>query len=232
MPVGADVLGLYFLRPLSAYVRGSLAAALPAELVATPLDELTAAQQIALVEAAGRAGLRVHRFKRTMGLARVQRVIVALRAIAPADLLDVGTGRGAFLWPLVDAFPGLAVTCCERLEQRVKQLQACRVGGLTTLQSVRADATRLPVADRSVDVVTLLEVLEHIPDAPAALACAVRAAKRFVVLSVPSHADDNPEHVHLFDRLALQRMFLTAGAARVSFDQVHNHLIAVARVTA
>ncbi|MDQ1446915.1 MAG: hypothetical protein QOI20_3379 [Acidimicrobiaceae bacterium] len=230
MPL-ADASDLYFPRPLSAYVRGSLAATLPLELTAGPLDALTLDQQLALVEAAGRAGLRVHRFKRTMGLARVGRVLGALRSIAPADLLDIGTGRGAFLWPLMDAFPELNVTCCELLEHRVRQLQACRAGGMTTLRPVQADATRLPIADGSADVVTMLEVLEHIPDTTAALACAVRAAQRFVVLTVPSRADDNPEHIHLFDPPTLQRLLIAAGAARVSFDQVHNHLIAVARVT-
>ena len=37
----------------------------------------------------------------------------------------------------------------------------------------------------------LLEVLEHVPDAACALAEAVRVARCFVVLSVPSRAEDN-----------------------------------------
>jgi len=72
--------------------------------------------------------------------------------------------------------------------------------------------------------------LEHIPDAPRALAEAVRVARRFVVVSVPSREDDNPEHIHLFDRPTLETMFHTAGAIRVRCDAVLNHLIAIGTV--
>ena len=76
----------------------------------------------------------------------------------------------------------------------------------------------------------MLEVLEHIPQAEQALAEAVRLARRFVILSVPSHADDNLEHIHLFSRERLSRLLQEAGATRVSTEAVHNHWIAVANV--
>ena len=92
------------------------------------------------------------------------------------------------------------------------------------------DAHRLALASDAVDVVTFLEVLEHLPDPRPALAEAVRVARRFVVVTVPSKEDDNPEHIHLFTRGALAGLFAAAGVGRVTFDAVPNHLIAVARV--
>jgi len=74
------------------------------------------------------------------------------------------------------------------------------------------------------------EMLEHIPNATQALAEAVRVAARFVVLSVPSKPDTNPEHIHLFDEARIRDMFDAAGAASVNVSYVLNHLIAVARV--
>lgn len=56
----------------------------------------------------------------------------------------------------------------------------------------------------------------------------MRVAKRFVIISVPSKPDDNPEHIHLFSEDILKNMLTNAGAARVSFESVLNHIIAIA----
>ena len=70
---------------------------------------------------------------------------------------------------------------------------------------------------------TLLEVLEHIPDAQAALAEAVRVCRRALLLSVPSRPDDNPEHIHLFDEDALRGMLALCGVTRVKCGGVPGH---------
>jgi ubiquinone/menaquinone biosynthesis C-methylase UbiE len=179
--------------------------------------------------AAGRAaGLRLHRFKRTAELPRVRRVLGALRALAPTSLLDVGTGRGVFLWPLVDAMPELRVVAVDRLAHRVADLAAVTRGGLERLSAARMDAERLAVATGGADVVTVLEVLEHLARPAAAAGEAVRAARRAVVATVPSHEDDNPEHIHLFDGSRLETMFRAAGARRVTIEHVRGHIVLVA----
>ena len=225
-----------FTRIAAAYVRGALRGT-PGEprdpaLREAPLDALDDGQLAALI-AIGRAhGLRLHRFKRTMGLPRVAKVLGVLRGLAPSELLDIGSGRGAFLWPLLDAFPWLPVTAVDTLPHRVADMRRVAEGGVATLRAAEADVTGLPFEDGSFDVLTMLEVLEHIPDTGAALGEALRVARRFVALSVPSKPDDNPEHIHLFDAAALERLLRERGAARVSFDYVPGHLIAVARKSA
>jgi hypothetical protein len=63
------------------------------------LGRLDLADEAAL--AAGVAAeLRLHRFKRTAGLPRVRAVLGALRGLGLAAICDVGSGRGAFLWPM------------------------------------------------------------------------------------------------------------------------------------
>lgn len=201
-----------------AYIRGSLPG-LPDDM---PVDQVIAWGQA--------AGLKLHRFKRTMELPRVRAVLGMLRGLSPESLLDIGTGRGVFLWPLLDGFPDLPVTSVELDDRRFRHLDAVRRGGVTRLSTIHSDATLLPDADGAFDIVTVLEVLEHQHDPRALARTAVRLARRFVIASVPSKPDDNPDHVQLFDRQSLTALLIDAGAEAVSIDYVLNHAIALARV--
>lgn len=223
----------YYAQFAAAYVRGKLRDLIGnewLELFVPELAELSEEEIQRLIVLAQGHELRLHRFKRTMELPRVQRVLGALKGLWPANLLDIGTGRGVFLWPLLDAFPTLPVTCVDRLEYRIADLQAMRAGGLERLEAIHGDVTALPFADSSFEVVTMLEVLEHVPDTRKALAEVCRVAQRFALFSVPSKADDNPEHIHLFDQQQLRSLLSEQGIGRVSFEYVLNHLLVIARI--
>lgn len=184
----------------------------------------------ATIEDGVKAGLRLHKFKSNAELPRVERVLGILRGLRPERLLDVGSGRGTFLWPLLAGFSDMAVTCIEVSERRATDLAAVRRGGVERLTVARMDAQRMGFAPQSFDVVTMLEVLEHMPDPQGALSNAVRCARGFVVLSVPSVPDDNPEHIHLFTPDQLCEMAAQAGAGRTTIEHLLNHRVAVLRV--
>lgn len=219
----------------AAFVRGRAAQADPIDLPyryrEATLDDLSQGQLQEIIQAGHAAGLRLHKFKRTMGLARVRRVLGALRGLVPADLLDVGSGRGTSLWPLLDEFPELRVTAIDSMPQRANDLTAVSLGGIDQLTAHEMDVTNMSFDDdHSFDVVTMLEVLEHIPDTAAALREVGRVARRFVVLSVPSKDDDNPDHIHVFSEGQLREAFLLAGVDRITFDYIRGHIVAVANV--
>lgn len=184
----------------------------------------------ALVDFSRRQGLKLHRFKRTAMLPRVRAVLGTLHSITPATLADIGSGRGVFLWSLLDTFPGLAVTAIDADERRAAHLAAVERGGIERLHAVHADATSLPFADNAFDVTTVLEVLEHQHDPLPLAREVVRIAARFVIASVPSKEDDNPEHVQLFTGESLTALLAQAGAKSVKVDYVLNHIIAIARI--
>ena len=184
----------------------------------------------ALLDHGRRRGLKLHRFKRTAALPRVRAVLGALRGLVPVTLADIGSGRGVFLWPLLDAFPGLPVTAIERDERQFTHLAAVQRGGIGRFSAVHADAAGLPIEDAAFDVTTALEVLEHQEDPLPLAREAVRIARRFVIATVPSKEDDNPEHVQLFTAASLAGLLSSAGAHSVKIGYVLNHIIAVARI--
>jgi ubiquinone/menaquinone biosynthesis C-methylase UbiE len=224
----------YYSRLAAAFVRGKLMHTPLHErhqsLFARPLHSLTDEQAEQLIQLGLSQGLRLHRFKRTMDLARVKQALGVLKGLQPENLLDIGSGRGTFLWPLLAEFPDLPITSVDVLEYRVADMQAVHDGGVAQLTALNMDVTALTVPDHSFDVVTMLEVLEHIPDTTKALAEVCRVARRALICSVPSKADDNPEHIHLFDERTLRMLLAEHGALHVNVSYVLNHMILVAKM--
>lgn len=226
----------YYLKLAAAFVRGRYALgdrfSLPDKLRHKPLDGFSSEELVRIYEYGLEAGLKLHKFKRTTELARVRRVLGVLRSLGPKNLLDVGSGRGVFPWPLLDEFPELPATAIDRDPGRARDLEAVRLGGIERLASHEMDVTELAFDADAFDVTTLLEVLEHIPAVGQAVAEAVRVTRRFVVVSAPSKPDENPQHIHLLGPERLRELFTAAGVTRVNCDYVLGHVIAVANVQA
>ena len=213
---------------MAAYVRGVVKGSGP--LFEAPLEKLSEEDCLRLLDAGRERALKIHYFKRHEALPRVKAAMGFLRGIQPESLLDVGSGRGVFLFPFMREFPWVPVTSLDILEKRVALLNAIHDGGVENLTALNASICDWDAPDGSFDVVTLLEVLEHIPEVQAAVRNAVRLARRYVLVTVPSKPDDNPEHIHLLTKPALTELFHGAGCENLRFDGVPGHLFMVAKV--
>jgi SAM-dependent methyltransferase len=109
----------------------------------------------------------------------------AIHRIAPdlpaGDVLEVGGGRSGLARLL---YPGAHITTVDVEEEHA----GADVNLDPRVRFVVADATDLPFADESFDVVTFFDVLEHIPDDARAAAEALRVLRPggFVLVTTPS----------------------------------------------
>lgn len=223
----------YDLIPAAAWLRGhsrnTSTPEIPQELLDMPLEVLTDAELQEIVEIGARTGQKLYPFKNGKAeLPRVRRVMSFLHGVEFETLLDVGSGRGVFLLPFMAEFPDVKITSLDLLEKRVTFLNELAAGGYSQLTAMQKNLCDQPFPEDCFDVVTLLEVLEHIPEVEKAITAAVKMAKKYVVVTVPSKPDDNPEHIHLLTKEILTDLFRRAGCEKLHFGGVEGHLFLVA----
>ena len=157
------------------------------------------------------------------------RIGAAIADLAPQSLLDAGCGEGEMLRRV--PLPAGA---------RAVLLDRNPASGAHLLASVDA----LPFADRSFDVVTCLEVLEHLDDPRPAVRELCRVARRAVVVSVPhepyfrlgnlargkylAHLGNHPEHVQHWNFRSFQK-FLAPSFREVKLTGAFPWIIACCR---
>ena len=91
-------------------------------------------------------------------------------------LLDIGTGRGEMLAAAVDKGAALALGVEYASAGTALAAQTLAARGAGRAHVLQADARLLPLPDASVDLVTMLDVIEHL--GPAELEAALREAHR------------------------------------------------------
>jgi methionine biosynthesis protein MetW len=97
------------------------------------------------------------------------------------SVLDLGCGDGSFLECLRREVPGIEVRGADVSETA---LAKARARGIEVMRLDLTEASaELPGAH---DVVTALEVIEHVPDAETVVRKAAAAARRYLIVSVPN----------------------------------------------
>jgi SAM-dependent methyltransferase len=161
-------------------------------------------------------------------------------------VVDVGIGEGLCLERLLASASAAGrldpATRLVGVEYRHDKAQlACR---LDRVAVAVGDAGMLPFPDRSADLVTCIEVLEHLPAVPQAVAELARVCRGRCVVSVPyepwfrlgnlgrgknvGRLGNDPEHLRAFTPGRLRRA-LEASFAEVTVTPVFPWLVAEAR---
>ncbi len=148
---------------------------------------------------------------------QVQRFRTCAGLIPPSSksLLDVGTGNGAFLEFVADERPEISAVGLERSRAAIAHAVA-------SAPIMAGSGEQLPFGDRSIDVVSALEVIEHYPHGvyEASLREMERVAERNILISVPYRerrmsvlcpccgCSFNPHyHMRSFDESVMQGLF-------------------------
>lgn len=151
---------------------------------------------------------------------------------APGWLLDAGAGSGGVTAQL--AWDPDRVVVVEGNGELAAQAQAAH-----GLLSAQGQVDRLPIADSSMEVVCLLDVIEHIPDPAPALAEAARVLRPdgVLVVNVPAHewlwsaADEFLGHERRYTRRTLAAALTAAGFETALLTHTFSWLVAPVYLT-
>ncbi len=105
----------------------------------------------------------------------------AVRMVAKGEkVLDIGCGDGLLLEALTKK--GALVSGVDISEEGVRK---CKAKGFDA-SVVDVSNEKLPFPDYSFDVVTILDILEHVYDPEVILREAMRVSKKYIIISVPN----------------------------------------------
>ncbi len=148
-----------------------------------------------------------------------------LRRADPSSVLDVGCGEGVLVQRWAQLLGGRRVVGVDLEEESLQAGWSARQA--PNLEFRVAEATSLPFADGEFDLVSAVEVLEHVPDPQRALAEMRRCAHRYLLVSVPREPlwralnmlrgaywpalGNTPGHLNHWSRSAFSRLLAANG---------------------
>ncbi len=155
-------------------------------------------------------------------------VSLLIRRFAPTDgwLVDIGAGPGG-----VTAMLGWAPGRTIALERNVELVQETK--RRNAVQAVAGNASQLPFADATVDVVCLLDVIEHLSDPVSTIREAARILTNdgSLIINVPAHprlwssADEVLGHAKRYTRKSLSAELEQGGCRIVWSSHVFSWLV-------
>lgn len=165
---------------------------------------------------------KLHRFKKTdLGtLKRVKDIIGIIKSLKYEiqSIVDFGSQRGALLFPLIDNFPDIEFTSVDISDEVASFLKKIENHNAYNMKFIKGDITTVisPIESNSADIVIASEILEHLEKPLDAIIEAKRIAKKYILITVPSKPDNNPEHIQFFQIDDMIKLLKKAGIENVN----------------
>ncbi len=180
---------------------------------------------------------RVARLRDPSRLKKVNpdRVWEVLDPVEEGAIVDIGAGVGFVTLPAARRFPRARLLACDILPGMLKLLEAAAAEqGLTNVETVQMEETRVPLPDAVADLIIMLQVHHELGDPPALLADCRRLLKPGATLAIIDWKGEDPENGKPVEgrvpEAVIRRQLAGAGfrdiAAHPLFDS-HNFLTAV-----
>ena len=163
-------------------------------------------------------------------LPRIIKVLGILKSICPKEVLDIGSGRGRSLWPMLYCLKETKFLCLEKSVRYVQVINAVHNGGIKRVSAIRKEIGEFENT-KQYEVITALEVMEHIHNSQLAMDNIIKLCGEYFIASVPSKPDNNPDHIHFFSEKDFEEMIKSSvdknnrEIKKLSFDYVLNHMI-------
>ena len=139
-------------------------------------------------------------------LPRIIRMIGYLKSIDPKTILDIGCGRGRLFWPIAYNFPKSRILGMDREWFGIKRIKKVNKK-IRRVNAICEDIVSWETKPSRFDCVVASEVLEHISDVKKAIENIVWVSKKYIIGSVPSKRDSNPDHLRLLTPQILNILF-------------------------
>lgn len=221
----------YYQRLVAAMIRGMLQKQYPEHLLFKKhVADLTEEDFEVLMQLGKHHQLPLSAFQRLEVLPETIKILDIIRSVSPDNLLDVGCGRGAFIWRLLDEYRNMSITAVDSNEDRISTVAAVAKGGIGNIVAQKADVTTLKTFPKlGFDITTALRVLEYVEDIEAAVAELCRVTRRFIIVQYPISESANPDRKNALGQEELKKLFEAQEVMQVKIEVASNYYILVIR---
>jgi len=143
----------------------------------------------------------LYRFKKHHLISRIKQIIDIVMQLSPKTIIDIGSQRGALLFPLLDKCHQTKMDCqitSTDIDINVIDFLTAIGSDIDNLTVINADVTDLQFLDNSYECIICSEILEHLTSPLQAAKEMVRISSNFIICSVPELPDNNTGHIQLF----------------------------------